>query len=139
MVKAGTGMLIGQVQELTGASGKAIRLYEELGLLGNVGRRGKYRTYTEEHVQLIRLIRHAQKTGLKLKEMLTVLQASAEKASPWNTVLDLIEQRQQQVAEELERLHRQQALLRAYRVKIEECLSISPGCQLTDEKLDSAP
>jgi MerR family transcriptional regulator, copper efflux regulator len=48
-------MLIGEVAKRTGASLKAIRLYESLGLLGRVRRKGSYRVYSEENVRQIRI------------------------------------------------------------------------------------
>ena len=132
-------MYIGKVQELTGASPKAIRLYEELGLLGRVERRGTYRTYTDEHVQLIRLVRSAQKTGMRLNDMLAVLRETSDDRSPWESILTLIEQHQQRLAKEVQVRQQQQALLSDYQSKIAACLAASPDCKLTDEALDSAP
>ena len=40
-------LYIGKVAEITGASCKAIRHYESLGLLPTPKRRGKYRIYSE--------------------------------------------------------------------------------------------
>ena len=132
-------MYIGKVQELTGASPKAIRLYEELGLLGRVERRGKYRTYTDAQVQLIRLVRSAQKTGMRLNDMLAVLRETSYGRSPWESVLTLIEQHQKRLAEEIQVRQQQQALLSDYHAKIAACLAAEPDCKLTDDALDSAP
>lgn len=62
-------MYIGKLAELTGASRKAIRLYESLGLIPVPGRRGKYRVYSDNDVVLINLIRRAQTVGFNLAEL----------------------------------------------------------------------
>lgn len=53
-------MLIGELACTANTSPKAIRLYEELGLLGIIKRQGKYRVYTERDLERVQLIRQAQ-------------------------------------------------------------------------------
>jgi MerR family copper efflux transcriptional regulator len=67
---------IGQLARLSGASPKALRLYEALGLLSQPARQGAYRVYTQEHADVVCFIRQAQALGFKLKE----LHALAQKA-----------------------------------------------------------
>lgn len=43
-------LYIGKVAEMTGASRKAIRLYESLGLISAPRRKGQYRIYSERDV-----------------------------------------------------------------------------------------
>ena len=43
-------MYIGRLSELTGATPKAIRLYESLGLIPVPRRQGAYRVYTDKDV-----------------------------------------------------------------------------------------
>jgi len=62
-------MYIGKVSALTGASRKAIRHYEELGLLLDIGRSGSYRIYNDHHVVIISMIKSAQKLGFKLSDI----------------------------------------------------------------------
>ena len=62
-------MYIGKLAELTGATRKAIRLYESLGLIPVPNRKGKYRVYTDKDVLLIKLIRRAQTVGFNLAEL----------------------------------------------------------------------
>ncbi|PKF49184.1 hypothetical protein AT251_20770 [Enterovibrio nigricans] len=52
-------MFIKQASELSGATQRAIRLYESLGLL-TVSRTGKYRVYTERNINLIKMIKEGQ-------------------------------------------------------------------------------
>jgi len=62
-------MYIGVLSKLTGASTKAIRHYEKIGLLQHIQRSGNYRIYDEHHVVIIRMIKQAQALGFKLSEM----------------------------------------------------------------------
>ena len=62
-------MYIGKVAELTGASRKAIRLYESLGLIPTPPRKGKYRLYSQRDVFLVHMIKRAQSVGFNLSEL----------------------------------------------------------------------
>ena len=62
-------MYIGKVSKLAGATPKAIRHYESIGLLAPPKRVGKYRCYSDEDVKLIRLIKCAQTYGFQLSEL----------------------------------------------------------------------
>ncbi|HLD67280.1 MAG TPA: MerR family transcriptional regulator [Pseudomonas sp.] len=67
-------MYIGKVAELTGASRKAIRLYEELGLLPPPERAGNYRLYTSHHLIIVSMIKRAQAVGFKLAELVPLME-----------------------------------------------------------------
>lgn len=62
-------MYIGKLAELTGATRKAIRLYESLGLIPIPSRKGSYRIYSDKDVVLINMIRRAQAVGFSLAEL----------------------------------------------------------------------
>lgn len=62
-------MYIGKLAELTGATRKAIRLYESLGLIPVPCRQGAYRVYSDKDVVLIKMIRRAQTVGFNLAEL----------------------------------------------------------------------
>lgn len=62
-------LYIGKVAEMTGASRKAIRHYESLGLLPTPQRRGKYRIYSEREVFLVHMTKYAQSFGFSLVEL----------------------------------------------------------------------
>lgn len=74
-------MYIGKLAELTGATRKAIRLYESLGLIPVPNRKGKYRVYSDKDVVLINMIRRAQTVGFNLAELkeLVALKAKSNK------------------------------------------------------------
>ncbi|WP_220469614.1 MULTISPECIES: MerR family transcriptional regulator [Pseudoalteromonas] len=56
-------MYLNEASKLSGATQRAIRLYESMGLL-TVSRVGKYRVYNQENIYLIKLIKR-----LKLWEL----------------------------------------------------------------------
>ena len=60
---------IGRVAQMTGASRKAIRLYESLGLIPKPRRKGQYRVYSPRDVFLIHMIKTAQSVGFNLSEL----------------------------------------------------------------------
>lgn len=64
-------LAIGQLAQQTGVSRKAIRLYEEKGLiLPSIKRsEGNYRVYNQEHVFCINGIKQLRSLGVSLEEM----------------------------------------------------------------------
>ncbi len=71
-------MYIGKLAELTGATRKAIRLYESLGLIPTPNRKGKYRVYLDKDVALIKMIRRAQAVGFSLAELKEIVALKAK-------------------------------------------------------------
>jgi DNA-binding transcriptional MerR regulator len=64
-------MKIGEIAAKTGVSRDTVRLYEKLGLLGEVSRpyeHNNYKEYGVENVYRIGMIKEMQRIGLKLKE-----------------------------------------------------------------------
>lgn len=97
-------MYIGQVSERTGASRKAIRLYEELGLLQDIVRSGNYRIYNEHHIVIISLIKKAQTLGFKLADIAPlVLAKHAENRFPLELANTAIEEKRAQVKLEIQK------------------------------------
>jgi len=72
-------LYIGKLAELSGASRKAIRHYEALGLLPMAARKGSYRVYSERDVILVHMIKHAQSFGFSLAELHELVAATADK------------------------------------------------------------
>ena len=66
-------MYIGEVSKRTNLSVKAIRFYEEKGLIIAPARKGVYRVYTQEHVELLNLIAEAKALGVTLAEIGSVI------------------------------------------------------------------
>ena len=95
-------MKISHVARLTGASTKAIRHYEAIGLLSNIQRDGTYRVYQSKDVNLIRLIRIAQQLGFKLSEIATCIKP--DETATWQDVLALIKTKRATVHEQINTL-----------------------------------
>ncbi|GAB60726.1 MerR family transcriptional regulator [Rheinheimera nanhaiensis] len=96
-------MYIGAVTKQTGASAKAVRLYETLGLLGLVERKGTYRYYNASQLNQIMLICQAQQLGFRLAELNKVLGPDAS-APDWPALLQHLADKQTAVQLEIMRL-----------------------------------
>ncbi len=62
-------MFIGEAARLSGTTIKCIRHYETIGLLPPARRQGSYRIYDQHDVDLLALIKCAQKLGFTLRQM----------------------------------------------------------------------
>jgi len=62
-------MFIGEASKASGATIKAIRLYEQMGLLTNIARVNSYRVFTDEDIYLIKFIKLANKFNFTLSEL----------------------------------------------------------------------
>lgn len=95
-------MRISEVSRLTGASAKAIRLYEARGLLPPVPRLNRYRDYSEQDVAWVQLIRQALALGITLAAVSRV--QGRDGRLEWPAVLALLEQQRNRIASERARL-----------------------------------
>ncbi|MFT5779872.1 MAG: DNA-binding transcriptional MerR regulator [Crocinitomicaceae bacterium] len=71
-------MKIGQIAEKTGVSRDTVRLYDKLGLLGEVSQPfeyNNYKDYGQENVYRIKMVKEMQTIGLTLKECKGVIEA----------------------------------------------------------------
>lgn len=81
-------MYIGEFARLAGTTPKAVRLYEQLGLLPEPRRRGKYRVYRAEDLEWVGFIRQAQQLGCKLSELVPLLAGLTSLAEfPWQVTV----------------------------------------------------
>ncbi|WP_261844865.1 MerR family transcriptional regulator [Aliamphritea ceti] len=62
-------MYIGEVANKTGLSIKAIRFYEEKGLIMPPPRKGRYRVYSDTHIDILNLIKEAKSLGTTLSQL----------------------------------------------------------------------
>ena len=95
-------MRISEVSRLTGASAKAIRLYEARGLLPPVPRLNRYRDYSEQDVAWVQLIRQALALGITLAAISRL--QGRDGWLDWPAVLALLEQQRSRIASERARL-----------------------------------
>ncbi|MBN6524534.1 MerR family transcriptional regulator [Acinetobacter pittii] len=102
-------MYIGELASLTGATPKAIRHYEKLGLLPVAKRKGNYRIYEEIDVKSVKMIRLAQAVGFSLSELydLSALKYK-NNCFPVEIAQQLIQKKNQQIIEQKEALSRLQ-------------------------------
>ncbi|WP_253264701.1 MerR family transcriptional regulator [Aeromonas sp. 1805] len=70
---ANSTMYIGEFARLAGSPPKAVRLYEQLGLLPKPRRRSKYRAYRAEDLEWVGFIRETRQLGCKLGELVPLL------------------------------------------------------------------
>ncbi|WP_128431774.1 MerR family transcriptional regulator [Streptomyces cyaneus] len=71
-------MRIGALSQRTGVSERALRYYEEQGLLSPLRRPSGYREYTDEHVHTVRSIRTLLAAGLGTATIADVLPCMVE-------------------------------------------------------------
>ena len=94
-------MYIGKAARLSGTTIKSIRHYEEIGLLPPPQRRGAYRVYSEQSVELLMFIKCAQQLGFKLKEMQAILDQHRGQTLPWQVVGSAIDSKKQAVMNQI--------------------------------------
>ena len=69
-----SGLLIGEVAKRSGASRKAVRLYESRGILPPARRTASgYRVYEADAIRVVRFIKRAQTMGFTLAEVASLL------------------------------------------------------------------
>ena len=85
-------MLISEVARRSGASQKAIRLYEARGLLATVPRINRYRHYSEQDLNLVLLIRQALVLGFRLADVAALRRDDG--SIDWDQVQALLASRQ---------------------------------------------
>ncbi|WP_236209772.1 MerR family transcriptional regulator [Pseudomonas tohonis] len=117
-------MHIGELASRTGASAKAIRLYEEQGLLGPVPRQGVYRLYGERHLQQVLLIRQAQSVGFRLAELHPLLAGGEE--PDWPELYQRLQGKRAALRAEIRRLQHLDAQLGRIGAEIHACIADQP-------------
>ena len=97
-------MYIGKAAQLSGTTVKSIRHYEDIGLLPAPQRRGAYRVYSEQSVELLMFIKCAQQLGFKLKEMQAILDQHRGQTLPWQVVSNAIARKKHAVMGQIDAL-----------------------------------
>ncbi len=98
-------MYIGKVAERTGATRRAIRLYESLGLIPAPRRQGGYRVYSETEIKAIALIKRTQDAGFSLAELTDFINRKVrENRFPLNIARDLIRDKHRALDEQMRAL-----------------------------------
>ncbi len=112
-------MRIGELAHRTGATPKAVRLYESRGLLGTVARVGSYRHYSGADVARVQMIRRAQALGFRLSELQGL--PDIDTADGWERVARLVADRRAAVAQELARLTALDTMLAELQAELHRC------------------
>jgi MerR family copper efflux transcriptional regulator len=115
----GTLMQIGRLSRAAGASAKALRHYESLGLLGTVARRGRYRIYSDAQLDRVQMIRLAQGFGFRLAELDWVARAD------WREVLRRLREKRERTHGEIGRLQAELARIDAGIAELIACPELS--------------
>lgn len=123
-------MRISEVSRLTGASAKAIRLYEARGLLPPVPRLNRYRDYSEQDVAWVQLIRQALALGINLAAI-SRLQGRDGRLD-WPAVLALLEQQRTRIASERARLAQVELALQQVTDELQQWLHSGSGDCILD-------
>ena len=110
----GEALLIGEVARRTGASRKALRLYEEAGIVPAPRRSAAgYRIYDSETLALLAFVRQAQRLGFTLDEIKQIVDIRRTGRPPCPHVRDLVRRKAREVDRRIEELREVQKGLRA--------------------------
>lgn len=120
-----TDMKIGQLAERTGVSAKAIRYYEDIGVLPEPTRAPNgYRDYTPAAADRIDFIQDAQSAGLSLVEIQSILELRDGGEATCGHVIESLETRLADVDRQMEDLRRTRRRLTEI---ITRARSLDPG------------
>lgn len=126
---SGNDLRIGALSQLTGASPKALRLYEELGLLPTPRRSGSYRVYEQEHVDAVMLIRQAQALGFKLRDLQALAsQAPLVEAVSLKLALQAVKDKRQELAQQIAALQAQALQLAQFETDLVGAHELACAC-----------
>jgi MerR family transcriptional regulator, copper efflux regulator len=109
-------MRVGELARRAGLTTRAVRLYEAEGVLPAARRTAnRYRSYTEQDLELLRFVARLRAVGLRLSEIREVVRLRARGVPPPERVIALLEG-------ELARLDRSLDLLRQKRCRLADVL-----------------
>lgn len=99
-------MYIGEFCRLTGATPKAIRHYEALGLIPEARRAGRYRVYDDTYAETVRQIRLGLKLGFSLAEIKRLAAGSdIRRGLPGDVLRQAVTQKLQEIEQQIAQLH----------------------------------
>ena len=106
-------MKIQEFAQRTGLSTKAIRYYESIGILTAPQRAPNgYREYSEQDLARARFVAGTRSLDLSLEEIREILVMQDRREAPCRTLLNLIEQKADQIEERIRRLKQMEVELR---------------------------
>jgi len=96
------GLLIGEVAKQSGASRKALRLYEQAGILSPPRRTASgYRVYGSDALDVLGFVRQAQRLGFTLDEIKEVVSIKRAGRAPCPHVRDLVRRKADELDQRL--------------------------------------
>src|SRR3989442_15096311 len=96
------GLLIGEVAKRSGASRKALRLYEAAGILPAPRRtQSGYRVYSSEALDLLAFVRQAQRLGFTLDEIREIVAIKRAGRAPCLHVRELVQRKAEELTQRL--------------------------------------
>ena len=106
-------MKIQEFAQRTGLSANTIRYYESIGVLPSPERTPNgYRDYTEKDLDRARFVAGIRSLDLSLEEIAEILAMQDRREAPCRTLLDLIEQKADQIEERIHLLRQMEIDLR---------------------------
>ncbi len=106
-------MRIKQFSQLTNLSAKTIRYYEDIGLLPPSNRLGNgYRDYDETDVDRARFVAGARGLDFSLDDIQEILGLREQREAPCRVVLDLLQERANEISQRIAELQHMEAELR---------------------------
>lgn len=112
---------IGDVARLAGVSTKAIRFWEERGLLTDINRTPSgYRTFNDDDLATIRFIQQSQLIGLTLKQILDILGIHRTAATPCEYVIHTLDDHILEVDRKLTEIGQLRDTLHMIRNRVED-------------------
>ena len=106
-------MKIQEFAQLTGMSSKTIRYYESIEILPSPQRKPNgYRNYHQQDVERARFVAGIRSLDLSLDEIMELLAMRDRREAPCRTLLNLIEQKANQIEERIRLLKQMEVDLR---------------------------
>lgn len=106
-------MRIGELADTVSVPAKTIRYYEGIGLLPTPRRHANgYRSYDESAGERLRFVKAAQAVGFTLTEIREILSLRDAGEEPCRHVLDLVDRRERDIAEQIAALEEMRTELR---------------------------
>jgi len=101
-------MYIAEFSKLVGTSTKTIRYYEEIGLLPEPHRVGRYRVYDDTYIETVRQIKLAQSLGFSLNKIKMLCQGkNIKRGLPKQVIDSALQYQKEQIHQQLEALQNQ--------------------------------
>lgn len=98
-------MYIGQVAKRTGLTVKAIRFYEEKGLIPTPKRLGRYRVYNSTDLEILTLIKEAKSMGIRIAQLQQMIHYQNGKVD-WHRINGFLQTIKQSMKDDVSELNR---------------------------------